>query len=787
MRDCAKRLIAASGNRLTADDAKEIIKTVDRIAKRRAKEGFAYDESVKQVIDQRTKLVAENIAKQKAEMLENMIIKKKTTARIKEMIDSGIKLEKSFVAELEGISSNIEGTGDSLMTTKAAVESAYLSKVLKELNDDGLLELLNGKHLNDEIGKELWALSSGETGATKIKKAQDIAKIIYDAMESQRNRLNAAGADIAQLAGYVMPQRHDIAAMLKMGRDGYANFMAELLDPERSFGGDYDDLFNVLRGAYDAMVTGIRLTDPTEQGAKLFQFKGYANLAKRLSQSRQIIFKDYASWKKWNETLGTKDLSEGVFDAIRSNAGNIALMERYGTNPEAMLKAAARDIVSQYRGTLADKRSVGIQEKLDSIIDSALGKNDIATNPTLAQYGSMIRLFNEVTALGGALLSSLSDIPLKAAEYKFQGKGWLESQVQPFLDIGQGFKTKAEKTRWASMVGVGFESMIAGVWRFSPQDTLSGKASKMRRLYFKLNLQSWWTDTHRAAMGRVMTHELGLMKDLPFDKLGEDLQRLFGNYRITAEMWDKMRKGATRLEDGRDYITPDSVSDQAAKEALLKYITGRTSFGVLEADARVRRYSTLNTKRGTGAGEVMRLMMQFKSFPIAIITKVWGRTLYGKGKADVPAIAHLMLMTAVFGYMSGAAKDIAKGKTPKDPRKLETFYASMAQGGGFGIAGDLLFQEYSFGRSLGSVIAGPTVSKLDNFFRIFSEGARLGGSKRQSVMTVIGMIPFNNLFYTRAALDQLLLLDMQESMSPGYLQRMESNMKKTYGQKLLFK
>ncbi len=787
MRDCAKRLIAASGNRLQADDAKEIIKTIDRVAKRRAKQGFDYDDAVKQVTEERVKVISENIAKEKALMLENMIIKKKTEARVAQFVDSGLSVKDAFIAEIEGISSNIEGSADSLLANKTAIENAYLSKALKDLNDDGLLELLNGKALNDDIGKELWALSTGEKGATKIKKAADIANIIYDAMESQRKRLNAAGADIQQIAGYMMPQRHDTAAMMKMGRDGYANFMAELLDPERSFGGDYEDLFDALRGAYDAMITGIRLNDPAKQNEKLFQFKGYANLAKRLSQSRQLIFKDYASWKKWNETLGTKDLSEGVFDAIRSGAGDIALLERYGTNPEAMLKSVAESTAEGYRGQLAEQGVQGAMARINGIIDNALGKNEIAVNPKVAQYSSLIRLFNEVTALGGALLSSFSDVPLKAAEYKFQGKGWLESQVQPFLDIGQGFKSKQERTQWASMVGVGFESMIAGIWRFSPQDTLSGKASKMRRLYFKLNLQSWWTDTHRMAMGRVMTHELGLAKDLPFDKLNDDVRRLFGNYRITPEMWDTMRSAAVELEDGRNYVLPESIKDNKTKEALIKYIAARVGFGVLEADQRVRRYSTLGTQRGTAAGEATRLMMQFKSFPIAIITKVWGRTLYGKGRADVPAIAHLMLMTAVFGYMSGAAKDLVKNKTPKDPRKLETWYASMAQGGGFGIAGDLLFQEYGFGRSFSSVAAGPTLGKVDKLFQIYSESARLGGSKRAAAMTAIGMIPGNNLFYARAALDQMLLLDMQESLSPGYLQRMESNMKKTYGQELLFK
>jgi len=102
--------------------------------------------------------------------------------------------------------------------------------------------------------------------------------------------------------------------------------------------------------------------------------------------------------------------------------------------------------------------------------------------------------------------------------------------------------------------------------------------------------------------------------------------------------------------------------------------------------------------------------------------------------------------------------------------------------------GDLLLADSSgFGRSASSIMAGPTLGKIDDIFKIYSAGIRGGGSKRQAAMTVVNSIPFNKLFYTRAALDQLILLQMQEELNPGYLRRVERNAEKTYGQKPLFK
>jgi hypothetical protein len=45
--------------------------------------------------------------------------------------------------------------------------------------------------------------------------------------------------------------------------------------------------------------------------------------------------------------------------------------------------------------------------------------------------------------------------------------------------------------------------------------------------------------------------------------------------------------------------------------------------------------------------------------------------------------------------------------------------------------------------------------------------------------------PFLNLFYTRAALDYLILYHIQEALNPGSLRRMEQKLKKENGQEFL--
>jgi hypothetical protein len=463
------------------------------------------------------------------------------------------------------------------------------------------------------------------------------------------------------------------------------------------------------------------------------------------------------------------------------------MLERFGTNPEAMVKSAIDNTIKANRTKL--KAGDGAQAKIQTMIDGMMEKQKIPAGARLARIGSNIRAYNSITKLGGALIASITDIAIKSLEYNYQGKNFLSATSQAFIDTAYGFKSKKERVEFASMLGVYMESVVGDVGaRFSAFDDAQGIASKVQRLFFRLNGLTWWTDNHKAAFSRTMAHDLGLKSGKQFDELDADTKRLFGNYDITPADWDAMRASVTKLEDGRAYVLGEMIKDKKVAQKLVGYILDREASAVITPSAREQRIATFgNLQRGTAAGEATRLIMQFKNFPLTIGTKVIGRAVYGKGKLDVPAMTYLLLMSGTFGYLAGAMKDIIKGKTPKDPLRLETVYASLAQGGGLGIMGDLLLSDASgFGRSASSIMAGPTLGKVDEIFKIYSAGVRGGGSKRQAAMFAVNSIPFNNLFYTRAALDQLILLQMQEELNPGYLRRVQREAERTYGQKPLY-
>jgi hypothetical protein len=792
MRDCIKRIVEQSG--LTEPQARKMAKDVDQKAKRRSKEtGQSYEDAVDEVVAENLQTIKENAEIIKRNYARNVILKKKNETFIQDMLDNkefNPSITLAFQAMFEGINTPLPGGKNSLEVNKHAVRATYLNEIVGNLSKEGLLNLFSDGKLSSEIGRAVWDLTYDQPPKGGNKQANRIAQIIYDVREKQRLRLIKLGADIQKLPGYVMPQRPDLVAMRKMGKPNFIEFMRSRLDKDRSFGGDYEDLDKALSNGYDAQLSGVRLDGvykAEKEDEKFFQFFGPNNLAKKLSQRRQYIFKDYESWEEWNNTLGMRSFHEGVIDSITYNADNIALMERFGTNPEAMMKEVYRSIKEKNRD-IVDARA-GDDDKIEQLITGAMEKQRIPANATLATVSSNIRAYNIVTMLGKAIASYIGDVPIKAFEYRNQGKNWLSALTKSVVDIGYGFKNKQDRIEFASMSGVYFESVIGNIGRnFSLSDDINGFASKAVRLFFRLNLQAWWTDVHQGGFVHTMSHWLGLKAGLEFDALDADTARFFSQYDITKKDWDTMRAAVTTLEDGRAYVLADKISDQAVAEKLSGYFFDRRESAVLNPGARERRILTFgNTKRGTPRGEFFRLAAQYKSYPVSVITKVLGQAWYGRGKPDIGGLITLLLLTSAFGYLSGVMSDLFNGKSPKDPLKTETILASIARGGGAGILTDVFLTDFSsYGKDFSSFLLGPTFGN-DKAIKLWSSLIRGEGSTRAAAMMAISSIPGNNLFYIRGPLDHLFLLEMQEQMNPGFMNRAERDMRKTFNQEWLWK
>jgi hypothetical protein len=797
MADCYKRFLKGAKGAGGEDAAKKMEDTIRKNAEERAANGENYIDALNAEI----KANKDELTKRQYTLTQNFLKYQMLTSDVKARIAGGMSIRDALFSSIETPSgTTVQGGMASLEVNINALDARYFGKLTGGLasKNNKLIKMFQSSELDEPIQRALWDLSSGrkpnEIENTDIRQ---IATAIYGVQEELRLRANKSGANISGVPGGVLAQNHSLDKMATAGKKSWVNDVLPLLNSKTSFGGKFKNdsagLKKALESAYDAMVTGVRYQSRLQYtDEKFFDFFGSQNLARRLSQKRELHFKNYDSWKKWHENYGEGFLGEQTIKDIQGMTQNIAMLEKFGTNPDVAWKNAVQNILEANRDKLsaeAQKSGKSNKEYLDSIknkaqeiMDFASGKNQIAVNPTIAQFAGTTRSIVAMASLGKMLLSVISDIPLKASEYKYQGRTFLGGIAKSFTDIiGQTGVSYEEATKTASLLGVYMDAFTGGTNRF-----WDDKLTKTSRVFFDIIGNTWWTGRHKLAMTMTLSHDLALKKNISFNDLDDETLRSFTTYGITENDWNKLRQAASKIEgNNKEFIVTDLIKDDAVAEKYIGWIVSRQSFGVVEGGFKQQRQLSLGTKRGTASGELIRMLTQFKSFSYSMLTKVYGREIYGKQKIEPMTVTQLFLATVAFGYLAETSSDLLNGKTPKQPDKLETWYKAVARGGGLGLIGDFVLPEYGGTRKIIGAAAGPVLTKAGDIAEMgvgLVTRGKLPSSKK-AFDVALSTIPFNNVIWTRPVLDQLLLNDVRKLLDPAGYARQQREQMKMYGQR----
>ncbi|HNC91586.1 MAG TPA: hypothetical protein PL000_21860 [Anaerolineales bacterium] len=818
---CIDAIRQSAGAWLSDKDAEVLLEEIDKVVQRNRARGKleSIEDQVLNAIDGATNAMKEAALIEKRNALIN--------ARIKEQVhgylDGFQDKAEGLLAYLGGGVKLRQGGKLSIDAREKSIVNGILGKLINSLEQEKLLPFFTSGELDDDIARELWALGEGRAGITKNQEALGIAEIINAAQTELVGMQNRAGAHIRMMPGYIVRQSHDVGRIRAAGQEAWTQFVLPLLNEEKTFGNM--EVAPFLEEAYMGFSTGLHMKQRGEEvaddAAALLGFTGPGNLAKKISANRVLHFKDADSWLKYNEAFGQGSLRESILWGVESASKNLALMEGLGTNPESMFKTLIGELKEASRNDpeAFDKLNNWSLEALYRQID---GSARIPANRTLAAWGSGIRVLQNMAKLGFAVLSSVTDIPFQAAALKYNGVSLFEAYINAFANVLRG-RGDADRKEIARLVGSGFQGILSDIAsRFAAEDNIPGLMAKLQQKFFKLNLMNWWNDAHKSGVAVMLSNHLGGLKDMDFSALPDATKRMFKLYDINEREWNAIRSTAWE-RDGDWYLTPDriagldesrmkevyslnnlDISSESFRELrklrdslevkFRAYLTNQIESAIPHPDARVQSLLNLGTQAGTPLGEAVRFIMQFKSFPIAVLRRGVAPFVYGngaesfsealfKGKADYAGLAHIMVASTVFGYLAMVAKDTVRGRTPKDPTDPKTIIAAMTQGGGLGIYGDFVFGEFNkYGHSAIATLSGPTVGQFEDLARLYSRAKEGDSVAGQSLRVMMNNTPFANLFYTRAALDYLFLHNLQETVNPGYLSRMEQRIQRESGQ-----
>lgn len=743
------------------------------------------------------------VARDEAEQVifEKQVAKRNAMLNIKARIDIE-DFVGAFDDPSQGLMSLLVGTIRSNRNARRsidargkALEAELVGGLISNLRKGEYLRLARSGEIDDDIAREMWELRhGGEPGVTGNIAAKEIADILARWKEVARGRVNAAGGMIGRFDGHIA-QTHDGSKVRKAGREAWIAEILPRLDEERTFQGADPQEF--LSRVFDDIAVGQSFGGTVADG----RFFDLTKLDALISKPRVLHFRSAEDWMAYRQRFGAGNLTEGVLHGLRSLAQDAALMERLGPNPKLTFETVRNRLMEASRDDIAVFERLNGRQ-LDHQFAAVSGEMNVSGNITMAKVGQGIRTFQSLVKLGSAALSSVTNLVDVAANTRYRGDNLLEGYSEAIRSIFRG-RGDGEIRDIADDLGVGFEGTIRAVMsRFYAEDGQPGAMSKALNDFSRINGTVWWTDAQKTGFALMSSHSLAKRSGDEFEALPGRLQAVLRQHGIGAEEWSVIRLGVQEAGDGRKYLTPDGVMrlpDSVATsgqrrhmaDLLRAYFVEEADFAIPTPGARERALMLQGTRPGTVSGEFWRPLMQSKAGPISQALRTLGRAVDGQpGHAsqwDVPGIVHVMIGTTVLGYLAMAMEDMAGGRTPRDPSKPHTWAMAFLQSGGAGIYADFLFGEHSrFGGLPLRPIAGPTFGMIDDAVDLWATVREGGDVAANAFNLAISNTPYTNLWYSRAALDYLLIYQIQETLNPGYLRRMERRMEKDNAQTFVF-
>ena len=630
---------------------------------------------------------------------------------------------------------------------------------------------------------------------TGNKIAKEFAEQISGVFDEARLRFNRAGGGIRKLENW-FPHWWDPKLVKRISKEDFVDKFGSKLDRDRMINHlgipmNNLELRILLERAYDDITTdGLASLEPGARGG--------TKMANRHQEHRVLIFKDVDDWLDLNDQFGRPDLYTTMNDHLSNMSHEIAMMEILGPNPQASYEYLRS--MSKKKG--ANDVSLAL---LDAIWNVASGKVNNAVMTTVADFSRTTRSLLVAAQLGGAFLSSLNDPWIARMTAKINGI----PSMKVFKEALRQFNPANKEDRiFAVEMGLVAEAWTTRALAANRFTEITGAdfAAKAADATMRASLLSPWTDALRKGFG--MAHFSQLAKDSAkaFKDLPKLRQQALKRYNISPEEWEILRKTKAIEHKGAKYWSIEKFLERSdlptnQKNALIGKVQemtlGEIDHAVLMPDFRSEAIATMGTRRG-GTGEIIRFAAMYKSFPILMIMKQLYRGAALEGTANkINYIAQLTIGLTVFGAIALQAKDIAKGRNPRDMNDPNFWKAAFLQGGGTGIFGDFLFAETNrFGQSFMESLAGP-VWGLGNDIWDITKGnvdQLTAGKDTNLSADMIQFLrrytPGSSTWYIRGIFERTILDQLQKMLDPKAYEkfRRDVNKRKTeYGQSYWWK
>ena len=631
----------------------------------------------------------------------------------------------------------------------------------------------------DDIVRELHGQSTGN------ETARTMASAIGETFDQLRQRFNAAGGAIGKLKGFGLPHNHDALKVRAAGREQWVSDVlpsldrAAMIDQRTNLPMTDAALTDMLGQVYET----IRTNGLTGEASTALTGKG--KLANQRAEHRILHFRDGDAWLRYNAKYGSADPFTAILGHISGMSRDIATMERLGPNPAATVRymldradhqrAQSGDaVVAAVKGKSGARKSVedlwryvSGETSVPVVPESAFGRGVVATTQG-------VRNVNVASMLGSATLAAVGDAHTGYLARGFYGLGEVKAMASYLKMLNP--RSKAD-VALARRLGAGMEQAarsMKSVQRMFGDQYGPNWTQVMADDVQRISGLNAWTEKGQDLFVTDFLGHLGELrgtawKDLPGDPRDEQKQ----------ECAVAVRHAEPIMSGGSAYVDHAAIADQGAADRLMNMVLRGRAAAVIDSSASSQVISTFGTQAGSLAGEVVRNSFQFKTFAIQFALKQFRQMAVMNPTQRAAYAARALIGLTLFGALTIQLREIVKGNDPRPMDNWEFWSAALFQGGGLGVAGDLvslMMGIYQGDRidSVGQFVGGPISSIPVDALKA---GRRAVGHETDSGRWVEGdpggaavqfarrHVPGGNLWFARAAFDRLVMDQLEEMAS----------------------
>lgn len=459
------------------------------------------------------------------------------------------KLDHPTLSASEVVDRMIAAHGDmsgiqSLNSKGRAIASVYRGDLVDfYTNIKGGLGVFTDAELVQKIVRERFGDSTGDSTA------KNISDKMGEVFEGMRQRFNRAGGDIGKLDDWGLPQTHDLAKIVKAGKEAWVAKAQQLINYEKYVHEDgryysADEIKALLEYSYDTLSSNG--ANKTEIGRQSFQ--GTSKVTSRHSESRVLHFKDADAWLEYQADFGGMPFVDLIEAHISGLSKDIALVENLGSSPKNAMRILmdAAEKKDWAKGVDA-ATTAKTRKRAQTMFDEFTGQNT-PESEVLANLGLAYRSMNVASMLGGTTITSVTDQAMIAATAQVHGIAYHKTFGELITQLNPMNKADREL---AHSLGLATEEMLGSIARWSDDGltSVSGKSQKIARVsssvatqVMRLSGLNALTAASKVGFTKMLMHKYGsLSRNKAWSDLDPMDRELMEKTGLSERAWEVMR------------------------------------------------------------------------------------------------------------------------------------------------------------------------------------------------------------------------------------------------------